>query len=110
MLFEGGILFFAPNLLLTLVNLPQTNEVWIRLLGIAFLVLGYYYIKLAQITLTAFFEWTVKVRIMQFFLVSFAVIITSSSPIILLFSGVELLSGIWTYFVLKKEKLDSKTS
>lgn len=104
MLFEGAILTLVPNLLLSLLNLQSTQEVWIRLVGVAFLVLGFYYTKSARANFTEFFGWTVQVRFVQFFIVTAIVIFTAANSVILLFSIIEIFSGIWTLLALKKQK------
>ena len=36
----GALLVFAPNLLLGLVRLPPTHEIWIRVLGVVVFIVG----------------------------------------------------------------------
>lgn len=101
MIVEGIILMFIPNTLLSLVNLPTTQEIWIRFVGLAFLVLGYYYLKSAQNNLIIFFKWTAQVRIFQFLVVWGLVLFQKAPLIFLAFAAVELGFGIWTYLALK---------
>lgn len=103
MILEGLILLFVPNLLLSLVGLPQTNEVWVRFVGMAFIILGYYYTNAARKNLKDFFGWTVQVRVAQF-LVSLAFVYFGLiGPVLLLFTGIEFLSGLWTFFAMRKK-------
>ena len=41
----GILLVFLPNALLGLVDIPPTNEVWIRLAGMLLLILGFFYVS-----------------------------------------------------------------
>lgn len=102
MIGEGLVLLLAPNVLLQLVQLPQTSEVWIRLVGIALLVLGYYYIRAARSNITEFFNWTVHARLAQFAVITGLVTFGLGSPVILIFAGVEFASGLWTLSTLRK--------
>jgi hypothetical protein len=102
MLGEGAILLLFPNLLLNLIDMPQTSEVWIRVAGLALCVLGYYYVRAARINLKEFFVWTVHMRLIQFVVIAGLVGFSIGPPAILMFSGVELASGVWTWLVLKK--------
>ncbi|TAE31537.1 MAG: hypothetical protein EAZ92_02660 [Candidatus Kapaibacterium sp.] len=102
MLGQGIILFFIPNLLLGMVGLPLANEVWVRVLGIAVTVLGFFYIMAARADFAPFFRWTLVSRTFQ--LVAFAGLVATglASPIVLAFAGIEFLSGVWTFFALRQ--------
>lgn len=43
----GVILVVAPNVLLALVGLPPTTEVWLRVLGMFMIIVAYYYYRAA---------------------------------------------------------------
>jgi hypothetical protein len=99
----GSILLLFPNMLLSVFGLPQTSEVWIRVVGLTVLVLAYYYIQAARNEVTQFFRWTVHIRIIQLLgfigFVAFGLI----EPAILLFSLFEFAFGIWTWSILRKK-------
>lgn len=102
MLGEGAVLLTFPNILLQLVQIPETSEVWIRLAGIALLVLGYYYVQAARIELKEFFVWTIHARLAQFGVIMGLVLFGLGQPMILIFAAVEFVSGLWTWTTLKK--------
>ncbi|EKD85581.1 MAG: hypothetical protein ACD_37C00684G0007 [uncultured bacterium] len=102
LLFEGAILFFVPNVLLSLAGLPETNEVWIRLVGMSLLILGYYYIRSAYKELKEFFYWTVQIRILQFFVIISIVLFNLGEAVLISFAFVEFVSGLWTWRAIKK--------
>ena len=97
----GIILVVVPNLLLTLLALPMTTEVWIRVVGMLVLLLGYYYIQAARKELTAFFQWTIysRLSVIVFFIafVAFGFV----KPIIILFGVIDLLGAAWTGLTLR---------
>ena len=39
----GITLIFIPNLFLSTLGLPETHEVWIRVVGVLAMVIGFYY-------------------------------------------------------------------
>ncbi len=104
MLGQGAILLLVPNLLLGIVGLPLANEVWVRVVGIAVSVLGFFYIMAAREDFRPFFQWTLISRSFQ--LIAFIGLVGCGfvSPIILLFAGTEFLSGVWTFFALRQSK------
>lgn len=102
MMVQGAILMLAPSVLLGLFGLPL-NDAWPRVVGWALLALGFYYVQNARANFRPFFTWTVRVRTLQFMF--FAVLVlTGLMPVaILLISGLELLSGVWTWLELRHE-------
>ena len=102
MLFEGLILVTVPQLLLSLLALPQTSDVWVRVAGIALMVLAYYYLMTARTNLQAFFPLTVPTRIFQF--VMFLVFVTLGLVkwTVLMPAAVEMASGVWTAWTLRR--------
>lgn len=99
---EAAILLVAPNILFSLFGLPLTQEVWPRVVGIALAVFAYYYIRAAFQEITAFFVISTQGRVIQFVLFTGLVVAGLGQPTLLLFSGIELASGLWTWFALKR--------
>lgn len=60
----GVFLVVAPNVLLKLFGVPETSEVWIRVVGVVVLLIGYYYVRAAtnEEGMTKFFRWTIYTR------------------------------------------------
>lgn len=58
----GAVLVVVPNLLLSLFGIPKTQEVWIRVVGMLVLPLGYYYYTAAKGEMTAMMRATVLGR------------------------------------------------
>ena len=100
----GAILVTTPNTLLALFGLPNTSEVWIRVVGMLLLLLAFYYIQTARKELTDFFRWSVYARSsVIIFFIAF-VILGFVSPLLILFGVVDLLGAIWTGLTLRSSK------
>lgn len=104
-LFLVGITLMAsPNFFLSTFQLPTTNEVWIRVVGVLVFSLGYYYVVAAKNNFIPFIQATVYLRFFVLFAFSAFVIMKLVSPILLSMSIIDFLAAIWTQLVLIKEK------
>lgn len=98
----GLTLIFIPNVLLKTVQIPETNEVWVRVIGVLAFTIGFYYHRTGATNNTAFFKLTVPTRILVFVaFVSFA-LFNYVSMMLILFGTIDLLGAIWTWAALKK--------
>lgn len=96
-------LVFFPNLLLRLMGIPETTEVWIRVLGILVGIIGFYYHRSGVTNNRAFFPLTVPARaIVLVSFIAFAAL-QMVSPMLILFGVVDLLGALWTWRALKQE-------
>ena len=98
----GIALVAVPNLLLGLFLLPQTNEVWIRVVGLLVFNIGVYYIYAAKSEATALFRISVFTRTLV--LVAFAAfaLLGLARPMLVAFGAVDFLGGLWTWRALKR--------
>jgi hypothetical protein len=103
LIFTGIGFFIAPNMVLPLFGLPETNEVWIRIMGMLVLFLGYYYFTSARKELKEFFKITVSVRLIAFFCFLILVLTKIAYPILIIFGIIDLAGAIWTILALRKE-------
>ena len=100
----GITLVLVPNVLLTLFAVPATQEVWIRVLGMMILFVGYYYIQAARKELRDFFQWTVHTRgLVILFFIAF-VLLKLAKPALILFGAVDLLGALWTAVALRSSR------
>jgi hypothetical protein len=98
------ILLVAPNVLLGMFSLASTSEVWVRVVGMLALILGFYYIQAARKEMTEFFWWTVYARsTVILFFIAF-VLLGYANPPLILFGLVDLLGAIWTGWALRAAK------
>ncbi len=97
----GVCLVAVPNLLLGLFLMPETQEVWIRVVGVLVFNIGVYYIYAAKCEATAFFRASVFTRTLV--LVAFAIfaVLGLAKPMLVGFGAVDFLGALWTWRKLK---------
>ena len=99
----GPILLVAPNFLLSLFRFEPTTEVYIRIVGVLALFLGYYYLSAARSETVAFMRWSANAR--PFLIVFFAafVALRLARPQLLLFGLPDLFGAFWTRLALRAD-------
>jgi len=97
----GVLLLAIPNVLLALVGYATTNEVWIRVLGVVTLSLGYYYVVAGRNEVTSFFKASLFAR--PSLIVFFAVFVAAgiAEPVLIAFGVIDLLAAVWTALALR---------
>ncbi len=104
----GIILIAVPNLLLQAISRQSTTEVWIRVIGMFLIYLGFYYTQTARKEMTSFFRLTVYTRsTVIFFFVAF-VLFGFAGPQLIMFGVIDLLGAIWTGLALRIERTASR--
>ena len=98
----GLTLIVIPNIFLKTLQFPETNEVWIRIIGVLAVCLGFYYHRSAVHNNVQFFRLTIPVRV--FVCLSFIafVILGFTIPILIGIGLIDVAGAAWTYFALKK--------
>jgi hypothetical protein len=100
----GAILIAAPNLILSLVSITSTPDIWVRLSGMLLLLLAFYYLMAARQGVTAFYHWTLYTRLSAvLFLITF-VLADLVGPVVFLFWLGDLAGAIWTWWALRSER------
>lgn len=89
-------LTLAPNLVLAPLGVPETREVWLRMVGALAIVLGYYYLAAAAADARAFFLASVRGRFLFCALAGGLVLFTGAPWQILLFCVVDAAGALWT--------------
>ena len=99
----GAVLVLAPNFLLSLFGFPVTSEVWIRVVGVLVLAIGFYYYQAAKHELEPIFRATVTVRFGV--LVAFILFVAFglTKPILILFGAVDAAAAVWTAVSLRSD-------
>lgn len=100
----GVFLLIAPNTLITLFGLPESQDVWIRVVGMLVTLLAYYDIQAARKEATDFFRWSVVARGTVIVFFAGFVIANLAKPILLLFGGIDLAGAAWTYLALRQDR------
>jgi hypothetical protein len=98
---SGITLITVPNLLFGLLGITATGEVWIRVVGVLTLILGFYFIQAARQEVTEFIRWTVVARITFMSFCVIFVLLGFIGPVLLLFGLLDLLGAIWTGLALR---------
>jgi len=99
----GITLIVVPNFLLSCLQLPPTNEVWIRVVGVLVFCIGYYYHKAGQNNIGAFFIHTIPTRLFVFAAFIFFALMQYASPLLIIFGAVDFAGAMWTLLALRKE-------
>lgn len=105
MIVFGSVLIVAPNLILSIFAVAETHEVWIRIVGVLILIVGYLDFMASRNELLIFFRWTVAARLsVPVFLIAF-VILGFAPPILILFGAIDAAGAIWTAVCLRKDRV-----
>ncbi len=100
----GAVLVFAPNLLLSMFRVPETREVWIRVLGVVLFDLGVLYWCFARSESGPLFRATIATRTL--ILVAFVAFVALGlvTPVLILFGAVDFGGGLWTAWALRADR------
>jgi hypothetical protein len=99
---SGASLIFMPNVLLNLLGLEPTNEIWIRVLGLLVFILAFYYNALSRHGNRQTIMATVHGRIVFCTGLTLMIVFGLTKPILLLFVFAESLLAIWTWQEVKR--------
>ncbi|MBE0636190.1 hypothetical protein IH601_09350 [Candidatus Bipolaricaulota bacterium] len=100
----GLFLLIAPNTLITLFGLPETQDVWIRVVGMLIVLLATYDIQAARHELANFFQWSVVARAAVIVFFAGFVMANLVEPMLLLFGAIDLAGAIWTAIALRQDR------
>lgn len=100
----GALLVFAPNLLLGLVRLPPTHEIWIRVLGVVVFNVGVFYQVSAELNHRALYKASVFCRFLVMVAFLAFVGLKLAPPTLLIFGAVDLAGGVWTLMALLSDR------
>ena len=103
----GTTLVAAPNIPLTLFGIPETHEVWIRVVGMLVLIVGYLDFMAARHELHIFFAWTVPPRLSVLVFFAAFVALGWAPPILILFGVIDAAAALWTASCLRGERSPS---
>lgn len=97
------ILLFQPNFLLSLFGIAETEEVWIRVVGMLILILAVYYTQMAREEHTNFFWLTVYLRSAVIIFFSAFTLLGMVSPMLILFGAADFAGALWTWSALRSK-------
>ena len=99
----GFMLIVIPDTLLRIFKFPDADGLWIRIVGMLMIILGFYYSHAARSKLRAFFVWTVIARtsVLLFFV---AFVIAGFAPTtLILFGVIEFAAAMWTLLAMRSD-------
>ncbi|MDR7304947.1 hypothetical protein [Rhodoferax saidenbachensis] len=99
----GAVLITVPNLLLTLLQIPPTPDVWIRVVGLVAFMIGVYAWVAASHEFKPFLVASVYTRFIVFVAFTAFALAGLGSPMIILFGLADLAGGLWTYSALRAD-------
>lgn len=102
LLIAGLGFLLIPNLLLPIVGLPTTTEVWIRVVGLLVAIIGGYYLHLGRLDDIPFFRATVPGRFAVVAGLLVFVLLDLAGPQLLIFAVLDSAGAIWTWYSLRQ--------
>jgi hypothetical protein len=102
LLLTGVTLTIAPNILLSLFGMPETTEIWIRVLGTVVFTLGLGYVVMAPSNPRLYFTFSVYARTFVFVMFTAFVVLEWAPWQLILFGLIDLAGATWTYSALRK--------
>lgn len=110
MFIVGAVLIVNPNWLLSLLVVPETHEIWIRIVGLLMLVIGFIDFMVSGNEIQIFFWWSVYARLaVTIFLIVFIVFVSAPS-VLFIFVVIEAIGAIWTGLCLRAENSEKSDS
>jgi hypothetical protein len=100
----GIVLVVVPNALLSLFGIPETGEVWVRVVGMLLLIIGFYYLTAARHELVPLMWATVVGRCAVLLFLTAFVLARLAPPVLILFGVIDLAAAIWTGLALRSRR------
>ena len=101
----GLVLVVTPDTLLRVFSFPEADDLWIRVVGMLVIILGFYYSHAARAELRPFFVWTIIGRTSGLlFFISF-VIAGLAPPALILFGLIDFAAAIWTLLAMRSDSV-----
>lgn len=94
---------FAPNMLLSIFGIPATTEVWIRVIGLLALAIGFYYLYAGRSNDLHFFRMSLIGRALFFVGMTAFALLNLGPTILIAFGLVDLLAALWTAYALRAQ-------
>jgi hypothetical protein len=96
------VLIFAPNMMLSVFQIQETTEVWIRVVGVLVTCIAVYYHETSKLNFVPFLKLTVWVRL--FVIVAFTGLwLAGVGPVqLILFGLLDALAAYWTWHYLRQ--------
>ena len=103
----GMVLVVVPNLMLSLFNVAETQEVWIRVVGMLILIIGFLNFMASRNELIIYIRWTVYGRLAVLLFFTLFVAFGLAPPVLILFGVIDALAAVWTAISLRNDVVSS---
>lgn len=100
----GIVILILPNQFLAVFRLAPTSDVWIRVMAVLVLILGFYYVAAGRADVRPLFRWSVPARASVILFFGAFVALDMVEPILLLFGIVDLAAAVWTAWALRSQE------
>jgi hypothetical protein len=100
----GLVLALIPNVLLPLVGLPPTSEVWVRLCGSLAFVLGLKGLQNSRFEIVPMIQFDVYTRSLVGTFLVVLVLIGIAPPIFLVLSALDYGGALWTQLAIRSDR------
>jgi hypothetical protein len=99
----GFVLVVTPDTLLRIFKFPEADGLWIRIVGMLVIILGFYYSHAARADFRPFLVWTVlgRTAVLLFFIAF--VIAGLAPPALILFGVIDFAAAMWTLFAIRSD-------
>lgn len=97
----GILLVVVPNVLLGLLSLPGTSEVWIRFAGVLFIIISFYDLLAGGRNLNDFFPWSIIARTSVILFLAAFILLGFGKPILIVFGAIDLIGAAWTLIAIQ---------
>jgi len=98
---QGVVLLAVPNVALRIFGLPETSEVWVRIVGMTVLFFSIYYAVAARYDFRPFFQASVATRLSVPLIFGVFIVAGFASWNILLFTPIDIVFAAWTWVALR---------
>ena len=99
----GLSFLLVPNVVLGVFALPAANEVWIRVVGLLALAIGYYHIQASRDNNHAYFKMTIRGRVGFAIGLIILALVTPNHMQLILFAAVDLAGAAWTWYASQQQ-------
>lgn len=99
----GFVLVVTPDTLLRIFRFPEADGLWIRVVGMLVIILGFYYSHAARAEIRPFLLWTVigRTSVLLFFIAF--VVAGLAPPVLIAFGVIDFAAAMWTLFALRSD-------
>ncbi len=106
----GALMILIPNVVLTLIGHPTTNEPWVRLFGALAMLLGIKGLHYSRLKIESMFQLDVYTRTLFASVLLVLVLIGIARPILLILSIIDYGASLWTQWAIWADKRSPRSA